>query len=178
MSTTDEAFKAEVERLRAELEEAVRLRSGNEFLSRELGRNNARLVTANALLKRCSHYVRGETITQAVLLTEVEAHLAGQPAETAETEHTPGCRYVREYPAIDPEDCPRCAVEQTAVPAQVNYSLAGLRRIYLTPQGELSPAEQRVLDAVEVAVDRWQEGGEFAHVDVCAAELARREGKL
>ncbi|MES2384493.1 MAG: hypothetical protein V4593_08085 [Pseudomonadota bacterium] len=56
--------------------------------------------------------------------TEAETCECGKPdcpyptavqAARTEAEHVAGCRYEKEYPAIDPEDCPRCSRVRTEV---------------------------------------------------------------
>lgn len=98
-----EASTAKVRKLGAEVE---RLRGEAEQVERGYQHTRVRLAQANALLERGRQPF--ENIDDFLAWEEdTNAHLAGQAA------HQDGCRYERETPALDPDDCPRCA-EQVA----------------------------------------------------------------
>lgn len=104
--TANLALCAELERMRTEALMAKGLIQG---LVTERDAAEARLATATALLREA----RGVIYTDdgSNLGERIQAFLAAEPAAPAraEAEHDPGCRFEREYPAIDPEDCPRCS---------------------------------------------------------------------
>jgi hypothetical protein len=105
---------AEVERLRAEL---AQLASNYATAAAVHIVDQRELAVANALLVKMTTVRLPKALRD--LLTD---HLAAQPAtaplsedlgkalvQVVEAEHAAGCRYEREYPALDPEDCPRCS---------------------------------------------------------------------
>lgn len=107
--------QCEVERLRAELGRArAKLGVAEHEHRMALGSERIKLAATNALLREWHSLDPDDEDPARSLYARTEAHLSGQAPARTEPEHTAGCRYEHEHPALDPEDCPRCS--QRAAP--------------------------------------------------------------
>lgn len=134
-------LRAEVERLRADAEvrdfregglrQAVAVLTADRHCRHLLQQQaESRLAAANALLAKLPVVaVRGIPGLLCNLILEARAHLAAQPATVPSR-----------FDGLPPFDKPATAPS--------NHSLAELRHIWLTPVGELTPAERVVNDAL------------------------------